>query len=52
MQSGELAKGIEEALKDKGINVKRVIFTNFPGSVEGANSMAEVLRYNKELVLS
>ena len=52
MQSGELAKGIEEALKDKGIDVKRVIFTNFPGSVQGADSMAEVLNYNKELVLS
>jgi zinc/manganese transport system substrate-binding protein len=52
LQSGELAKGIEEALEDKGIIAKRVIFTNFPGSVEGANSMAEVLRYNKELVLT
>lgn len=52
MQSGELAKGIEETLKDKGIDVKRVIFTNFPGSVQGADSMAEVLKYNKELVLS
>jgi zinc/manganese transport system substrate-binding protein len=52
MQSGELAKGIEEALKDKGIDVRRVIFTNFPGSVQGADSMAEVLNYNKELVLS
>jgi zinc/manganese transport system substrate-binding protein len=51
LQSGELAKGIEEALKDKGIDVNRVIFTNFPGSVEGAGTMAEVLRYNKELVL-
>ena len=51
MQSGELAKGIEEALKDKGINVRRVIFTNFPGSMEGVNSMADVLRHNKELVL-
>ena len=51
MQSGELAKGIEEALKDKGINVRRVIFTNFPGSMEGVNTMADVLRHNKELVL-
>jgi len=51
MQSGELAKGIEESLKDKGIKAERVIFTNFPGSVEGADSMADVLRYNKELVL-
>lgn len=51
MQSGELAKGIEESLKDKGIKAERVIFTNFPGSVEGKDSMADVLRYNKELVL-
>lgn len=51
MQSGELAKGIEESLKDKGIKAERVIFTNFPGSVEGTDSMADVLRYNKELVL-
>jgi zinc/manganese transport system substrate-binding protein len=51
MQSGELAKGIEEALHDKGINAKRVIFTNFPGSVEGADTMAEVLSHNKHLVL-
>jgi zinc/manganese transport system substrate-binding protein len=51
MQSGELAKGIEEALNDKGINAERVIFTNFPGSVPEANTMAEVLDYNKQLVL-
>ncbi len=51
MQSGELAKGIEESLKDKGINATRVIFTNFPGSVPGADTMAEVLSYNKHLVL-
>jgi zinc/manganese transport system substrate-binding protein len=51
MQSGELAKGIEESLKDRGINVTRVIFTNFPGSVEDANSMADVLDHNKQLVL-
>ena len=51
MQSGELAKGIEEALKDKGINIRRIIFTNFPGSMEGVNTMADVLRHNKELVL-
>jgi zinc/manganese transport system substrate-binding protein len=51
MQSGELAKGIEEALKDKGINATRVIFTNFPGSVPGADTMAEVLGHNKQLVL-
>ena len=51
MQSGEMAKGIEEALKDKGINATRVIFTNFPGSVPGADTMADVLDYNKQLVL-
>lgn len=51
MQSGELAKGIEESLKDKGINATRVIFTNFPGSVPGADTMAEVLNYNKNLVI-
>ncbi|MFZ2472862.1 MAG: metal ABC transporter substrate-binding protein [Methanothrix sp.] len=51
MQSGDLAKGIEESLKDKGINATRVIFTNFPGSVPGADTMAEVLSHNKQLVL-
>ena len=52
MQSGELAKGIEEALKDKGINATRIIFTNFPGSVEGTDTMADVLNHNKQLVLA
>jgi len=51
MQSGELAKGIEESLKDKGINATRVIFTNFPGSVPGTDTMTEVLSHNKHLVL-
>jgi len=51
MQSGELAKGVEEALHDKGINAKRVIFTNFPGSVPNTTTMADVLNYNKHLVL-
>ena len=51
MQSGEMAKGIEEALKDKGINATRVIFTNFPGSVPGTNTMADVLNHNKQVVL-
>lgn len=51
MQSGELAKGIEEALTDRGINATRIIFTNFPGSIEGADSMAEVLEHNKQLAL-
>ncbi|HTY91989.1 MAG TPA: zinc ABC transporter substrate-binding protein [Methanocella sp.] len=51
MQSGELAKGIEEALHDHGINAKRVIFTNFPSSVPNTATMADVLKYNKQLVL-
>jgi zinc/manganese transport system substrate-binding protein len=51
MQSGELAKGVEEALHDHGINAKRVIFTNFPKSVNGTDTMADVLNYNKHLVL-
>ena len=51
MQSGEMAKGIEEALKDKDINATRVIFTNFPGSVPGTDTMADVLNHNKQLVL-
>jgi zinc/manganese transport system substrate-binding protein len=50
MQSGEIAKGIEEALQDRGINAKRVIFTNFPGSVPDTATMADVLSYNKQLV--
>ena len=52
MQSGELAKGIEEALKDKDINATRIIFTNFPKSVEGTDTMADVLNHNKQLVLA
>jgi len=51
MQSGEMAKGIEEALHDKGIDAKRVVFTNFPGSLNGTATMADVLNYNKQLVL-
>jgi zinc/manganese transport system substrate-binding protein len=51
MQSGELGKGIEEALLDRGINAKRVIFTNFPGSIAGLDTIAGVLAYNKHLVL-
>ena len=51
MQSGDLAKGIEEALHDHGINAKRVVFTNFPRSVNNTNTMADVLNYNKQLVL-
>ncbi|MBU4221561.1 MAG: metal ABC transporter substrate-binding protein [Euryarchaeota archaeon] len=51
MQSGELAKGVEEALKDKGINVKRVVFTNFPKSVQDADNLPGMLKYNKNLIL-
>jgi zinc/manganese transport system substrate-binding protein len=50
MQSGEMAKGIEEELHAKGINATRVVFTNFPSSVSGVNSIPEVLAYNKQLV--
>jgi len=50
MQSGEMAKGIEEALHAQGINATRVVFTNFPKSVDGVNSIPEVLAYNKQLV--
>ncbi|MCE5298776.1 MAG: metal ABC transporter substrate-binding protein [Methanoregulaceae archaeon] len=50
MQSGELAKGMEEALHDKGIPAKRVIFTNFPKSIPGVDSLPDVIRYNKALV--
>lgn len=50
MQSGELAKGLEEALHNKGIPAKRVIFTNFPKSVQGVDSLPDVIRYNKALV--
>jgi zinc/manganese transport system substrate-binding protein len=51
MQSGELAKGLEEALVSKGIPARRVIFTNFPKSVPGVESLPDVLRYNKGLVM-
>ena len=51
MQSGEMAKGIEEALTDLAIKSKRVVFTNFPKSVEGVDTIPDVLKYNKELVL-
>lgn len=50
MQSGELAKGIEEALNDRGISAERVIFTNFPKSLPGVDSLPDVIRYNKALV--
>ncbi|MCU0631761.1 MAG: metal ABC transporter substrate-binding protein [Methanolinea sp.] len=50
MQSGELAKGLEEALRNKGIPAKRVIFTNFPKSIPGVETLPDVLQYNKNLV--
>jgi zinc/manganese transport system substrate-binding protein len=52
MQSGEMAKGIEEALTDIGIPNKRIVFTNFPKSVEGVNSIPDVLKHNKNLLLT
>jgi zinc/manganese transport system substrate-binding protein len=52
MQSGDLAKGIEESLHDHGINATRVSFTNFPYSVPNTTTMADVLNYNKHLVLA
>ncbi len=52
MQSDEMAKGIEESLTDIGIPAERVIFTNFPKSVDGVNSIADVLNYNKGLLLA
>ena len=52
MQSGEMAKGIEEALTDLAVKADRVTFTNFPKSVDGVNSIADVLSYNKNLLLA
>jgi len=46
-----MAKGIAEALEDMAIYSNRVIFTNFPKSVEGVNSIPDVLKYNKNLIL-
>ncbi len=51
MQSGDMAKGLEEALRDQKVEVKRVIFTNFPKSLPGVDSLPDVLRYNKQLVM-
>ncbi|WP_239441552.1 metal ABC transporter substrate-binding protein [Methanospirillum hungatei] len=51
MQSEEMAKGVEEALKYHGINAKRVIFTNFPKSLPNVESLPDVLAYNKALVM-
>jgi zinc/manganese transport system substrate-binding protein len=52
MQSGELGKGIEEALHDEGIDAQRVIFTNFPKSVQNVEDIPDVLDYNKHLVMA
>lgn len=52
MQSGEMAKGIEEALTDIAVKNERVIFTNFPKSVEGVESIPDVLAHNKGLLLA
>jgi zinc/manganese transport system substrate-binding protein len=51
MQSGEMAKGIEEAVNDIAA-AKRVILTNFPKSVEGVSSIPDVLQYNKKQLLA
>jgi zinc/manganese transport system substrate-binding protein len=51
MQSGEIAKGIEEALNDIAVNNERVTFTNFPRSVDGVESIPDVLKHNKNLLL-
>lgn len=51
MQSGEMAKGIAEALEDMAIYANRITFTNFPKSVGGVNSIPDVLKHNKDLVL-
>jgi len=50
MQSGELAKGIHEALNNEGVPAKRVIFTNFPKSLPGVETLPDVLEYNKNSV--
>jgi len=50
MQSGELAKGLEETLRDRGVPARRVIFTNFPKSLPGVDSLPDVIQYNKALV--
>ncbi len=52
MQSGELAKGVEEALNDQGIPARRVVFTNFPKSVPGVDTIPDVIVYNKGLVMT
>jgi zinc/manganese transport system substrate-binding protein len=50
MQSGEVAKGVHEYLTSNGVPAKRVIFTNFPKSIPGVDTLPDVLEYNKNLV--
>jgi len=52
MQSGEMAKGIEEALTDIAVKTERVTFTNFPKSIDEVNSIPDVLKHNKNLLLA
>jgi len=52
MQSGELAKGIHEYLETQAdVSADRVIFTNYPKSLPGVDTLPDVLRYNKNLVM-
>jgi zinc/manganese transport system substrate-binding protein len=52
MQSGEMAKGIHEYLITQAdVSADRVIFTNFPKSIPGVDTLPDVLRYNKNLVM-
>jgi zinc/manganese transport system substrate-binding protein len=50
LQSDKMANCLEEALRDKGIPVQRVTFTNFPKSLPGVDSLHDVFHYNKGLV--
>jgi zinc/manganese transport system substrate-binding protein len=50
MQSGEVAKGVHEYLTSNGVPAQRVIFTNFPKSIQGVDTLPDVLEYNKNLV--
>jgi zinc/manganese transport system substrate-binding protein len=50
MQSGEVAKGVHEYLTTNGVPAQRVIFTNFPKSIPGVDTLPDVLEYNKNLV--
>jgi zinc/manganese transport system substrate-binding protein len=50
MQSGEVAKGVHEYLTTNGVPAQRVVFTNFPKSIPGVDTLPDVLEYNKNLV--